>query len=219
MIMKETYYTENTIQTKSAEFLSTNTLHQPQKPFSFLYKQSALLVLDMQEYFLNPKSHAYIPSAPAILPNIRLLLSLYHQQGWLILFTRHLNSITNARMMSRWWRDLITEEHPYSKIIPDLNTDWGTIINKPQYDAFMETSLKMILHEQNIQQVCISGVMTHLCCETTARSAFMHGFEVLFLVDCTATYNEAYHKATLLNCAHGFAIPILSQQIIEQTRK
>ncbi|MGB9641195.1 MAG: isochorismatase family protein, partial [Anaerolineales bacterium] len=44
-----------------------------------------------------------------------------------------------------------------------------------------------------------------LCCETTARSAFIRGFEPFFLVDGTATYNSYFHQATLLNLNHGFA--------------
>ena len=48
--------------------------------------------------------------------------------------------------------------------------------------------------------------MTHLCCETTARSAFVHGYEVFFLVDGTATYNQDFHRASLMNLAHGVAV-------------
>jgi len=64
--------------------------------------------------------------------------------------------------------------------------------------------------------VVICGVMTHLCCETTARSAFMRGFEVFFTVDGTATYTEAFHRASLLNLSHGFAVPVLVENILEK---
>jgi len=35
--------------------------------------------------------------------------------------------------------------------------------------------------------VIICGVLTNLCCETTARSAFVKNFDVIFLSDCTGT--------------------------------
>ncbi len=57
--------------------------------------------------------------------------------------------------------------------------------------------------------------MTHLCCETTARSAFVRGFEVFFTIDGTATYNKEFHFATLHNLAHGFALPILVDEILD----
>jgi isochorismate hydrolase len=43
----------------------------------------------------------------------------------------------------------------------------------------------------------------------------MRGFEVFFPVDGTATYNLAYHKASLLNLAHGFASVVLIKDILE----
>jgi len=48
----------------------------------------------------------------------------------------------------------------------------------------------------------------------TARSAFMRGFEVFFTIDGTATYNEGFHQATLLNLAHGFAKPVLVSELL-----
>ena len=80
------------------------------------------------------------------------------------------------------------------------------ILIKSQYDAFYKSSLQEILEQEGVDQVVIGGVMTHLCCETTARSAFVRGYEVFFLVDGTATYNSQYHQATLRNLAHGVAV-------------
>lgn len=115
--------------------------------------------------------------------------------------------------MGTWWRDLITIENPLSAIIPEFDYSHRMLLRKNQYDAFHETSLEEILLRKNVSQVVISGVMTHLCCETTARSAFMRGFEVFFLVDGTATYNQDHHLATLLNLSHGFAKPVLTTEI------
>jgi isochorismate hydrolase len=56
--------------------------------------------------------------------------------------------------------------------------------------------------------------MTHLCCETTARSAFVRGFEVFFTIDGTATYNQGFHLGTLVNLSHGFATPVLASEIL-----
>jgi isochorismate hydrolase len=56
--------------------------------------------------------------------------------------------------------------------------------------------------------------MTHLCCETTARSAFVQGYNVFFPIDGTATYNEEFHFATLTNLAHGFANIVLIENLL-----
>lgn len=41
--------------------------------------------------------------------------------------------------------------------------------------------------------------MTNLCSETTARSAFVRDFDVIFLSDGNATLTPEMHEATLLN--------------------
>jgi isochorismate hydrolase len=47
----------------------------------------------------------------------------------------------------------------------------------------------------------------------------MHGFEVFFAIDGTATYNEEHQRATLLNLSHGFATLVLAQDIVGKVSK
>jgi nicotinamidase-related amidase len=122
-----------------------------------------------------------------------------------VIFTRHTNTTQDAGQLAVWWRDLIGPESPASAIIPEFNLSSGQVIEKHQYDAFYDSSLEAILAARQVKQVVIGGVMTHLCCETTARSAFGRGYQVFFLADGTATYNQQFHQASLLNLAHGFA--------------
>ena len=215
--MKTRYFTPETLFEKARAMKDELALlmrHQT----AFSPEKSALLILDMQRYFLDADSHAHIPSAEAILPRVDALREAYVDAGLPIVWTRHLNTPADAGSMSRWWQDLIGAENPLSEIDPALDTSSGLVIEKAQYDAFYQTDLAEYLREKNIKQVLISGVMTHLCCETTARSGFVQGFDVFFLIDGTATYNEDFHRATLLNLAHGFATPILSEEIIVTTK-
>jgi isochorismate hydrolase len=177
--------------------------------------QAALLVLDMQAYFFEPDSHAFIPSAPAILPGVQRLIEAFSSRACPVIFSRHANTPEDAGMMTAWWRDLISQDDPRGRLLESLDISRGDILEKSQYDAFFNTGLEERLRLRGASQVVICGVMTHLCCETTARSAFMHGFSVFFCVDGTATYNRDYHMATLLNLSHGFATPVLVGQVLE----
>jgi nicotinamidase-related amidase len=211
--MKESYFSAGTIQAKAGLMRQQIQMGMQKRDTRFDADRSALLVLDMQSYFLSPPSHAFIPSSAAILPGIRALIQAFTARRRPVVFTRHLNTPQDAGQMAFWWRDLIVAEHPYSQIVPELDTSAGIIIPKCQYDAFYGTFLEQVLHDLGVSQVVICGVMTHLCCETTARSAFTRGFEVFFTVDGTATYNEGFHCATLLNLAHGFATLALVDEI------
>lgn len=213
--MKETYFNAQTIDTKALEMKQAAVGARHSDRFTFDPLSSALLVLDMQAYFLEPASHAHIPSASAILPRLTDLAAAYTVRGLPVIFTQHVNTAQDAGMMAVWWRDLIQPDHPLNQIVPQFDLSQGWVLEKSQYDAFYQTELEAWLRSQGVSQVVIGGVMTHLCCETTARAAFMRGFEVFFLVDGTATYTEAYHRASLLNLAHGFAELKLVQEIVD----
>jgi len=215
-VLKEAYFTPETLSQKSRELLESLGDLRRRHVTIELSHSAALLVLDLQEYFLDPASHAYIPSAPSILPGVRSLLAAWSAHRMPVVFTRHVNTPRTAGRMGVWWRDLIVPGSASSAISPALDTSVGVIVEKSQYDAFYATPLEDLLHRHSVTQVVICGVMTHLCCETTARSAFVRGFEVLFPVDGTATYQEAFHKATLLNLAHGFATPVLVEEILKR---
>ncbi|HID11290.1 MAG TPA: isochorismatase family protein [Candidatus Latescibacteria bacterium] len=211
--VKGAYFTPDSVGERARHMLREVEPYR-RRHISLVPKCSALVVLDMQEYFLKPTSHAYVPSAEAILPRIQALVRAYARRGFLAVFTRHVNSSEDAGVMERWWRELIAPDHPLSGIVPELDTSIGVVLEKHQYDAFYGTELEELLRRWGVGQVVVCGVMTHLCCETTARSAFVRGFEVFFPVDGTATYNEAFHRAALLNLSHGFAVPVLVEEVL-----
>lgn len=210
---REAYFTPENIAAKSRAMLDALASYRTRHADSiFQRERAALLVLDMQDYFLSEVSHAFIPSAQAILHNIQILTDVFRAADRPVVFTRHINTDADAGMMSRWWRDTIRSDSPDSEITA-FNTTSGVVIQKSQYDAFYNSPLEETLRGRGVEQVVVTGVMTHLCCETTARSAFVRGFEVFFCVDGTATYTEEFHCASVLNISHGFAVPVLCENV------
>jgi len=180
--------------------------------FPFQIERAALLVIDMQRFFTNPSSHAHVPSSEKITININKLIELFSKKDRPIIFTRHIDT-DMENMMNRWWGDSILETEKKSGICKKIDTSKGEIIIKHQYDAFLNTELEKKLRDKNVSQVVITGVVTHLCCETTARSAFMRNFETFFMTDATGSYDKEYHNASILNLSHGFAIPVDTKDI------
>ncbi len=172
-------------------------------------KNPALLVLDMQNYFLLPQSHAFLPSAQAIVGNINQLISLFYAKKLPVFFTRHTNNSFNAAMMARRWRHLLPEAGSDSEIFPGINTTGGAIIEKHQYNAFHQTNLQELLTASNITDLIITGVVLNLCVETTAREAFCRGFSTIVPIDTTCSVNEEMHFASLagISYAIGFTPP------------
>lgn len=214
--MKNRFYTIENIQAKAKKLKAEAENYCPENKIRFNPKQAALLVIDMQNIFLEKEYTSFIPSASAILPGIRKLSEKFNEISGPVIFTRHINTEQDAKMMSRWWNSIIIENNESSQITTELDYSKNIVVKKPQYDAFINSDLESILIDKNISQLVICGVVTHLCCDSTARSAFMKGFEVFFAVDGTAAYNEQFHRGSIINLAHGFTRPVLIDEIITQ---
>jgi len=213
-VEKEAYYTHDSIDRVASAWLGELQALRERRTSAPTPSQAALLVLDLQDYFADPDSHAFVPSLPAIFPRIEALIRLFATRDQPVLLTRHIDVPDPDAPMRRWWRDAIRLDEPRSELVEGLKTVGGRVLTKSQYDAFFETDLDEVLRGAGATQLVLCGVHAHLCCETTARSAFMRGYEVFVVVDGTATYNEALHRASLLNLAHGFAVPVLSREIL-----
>ena len=213
---KEKYFHSSTIDQVSLEIerklLDIYTRHPK---FQFQLRTAALLVLDMQRYFTEPQSHAFVPSSPAIIDNINSLIRFFSSKKRPIFFSRHIDE-NQTTLMNTWWGGSIRREELLSQFSPDIDRSRGQIIEKNTYDFFHETSLDQMLKKNGVKIVVITGVMTHLCCDTTARSAFVKNYQVFFPIDATATYNLSFHMASFFALSHGFVVPTLTGRLIER---
>ncbi|MBE0433949.1 cysteine hydrolase [candidate division WOR-3 bacterium] len=174
--------------------------------FKLMKENAALLVIDMQRHFCDPASGFFVPGSDMLAQKLKPLVDAFCQHGRPVVFTRHIDSNEPDNLMLRWWSEQIREDDPMSEVVEILDACRGTTAIKHQYDGFLNTDLESVLRAKNVRQVVVCGVLTNLCCETTARSAFMRGFEVYFLEDGTATFTQEMHQAALLNLAYGFAV-------------
>ena len=213
--MKEAYFTQQNINSVSLSIIEEIKKYSAIKNLTSLSDKTALLVLDMQEYFTDESSHAFVPSAMPVTENINALINCFTGLNLPVIFTKHINTETNSGLMNVWWSDILSEENKYSGLSGKITGAKENVIIKSSYDAFYNTELESILTENNIKQLVVTGVMTHLCCEHTARSAFIRGYEVIFPVDTTAAYNRGFHVSALMNLSHGYAYIPLHTEVLK----
>lgn len=187
----------------------------------FSPKDSALLVIDMQKYFLDSSSHAYVPDSKGIVGNVQALISAYRRRSLPVVFTREgLLKDEDPGVMGRWWGDVLRIDDDMSEVAPPfIPLANETILRKSRYSAFVGTDLEKRLRRKRVTGVVITGVLTHLCCESTARDAFMRDFDVFFVVDGTASDNEDLHVSSLKTLADGFAIPVTTAEVIRRIER
>lgn len=211
---RDAFYTPATLDARAAELLASLDDYRRPAPVSLDPDASALVVLDLQRWFTTPRSRAFVPSAPAILPRVNALIAALDN----VYATRHLNTPADAGMMAEWWRALIRREDPLSEPDPRLVSVNAVVIEKTQYDAFHGTDLEERLRRRGVETLILCGMMTHLCVETTARAAFVRGFRVVIPVDAVATYNEELQRASLLTLAHGCVALTTAGELAEALR-
>ena len=161
----------------------------------------AILGIDMQKHFLVHWGKAYLPSSRNFLTSMEEFYEFAKESGIKIILTRHCHEGNN---LARWWGDDMNCNDKSTGIVDEIRKFGDEIIEKNTYSAFIGTNLEDALKKEGINTVIITGVMTHLCCETTARDAFNRGFDVIFPIDGTLTQNGDLHECSLRAISHGF---------------
>ena len=173
-------------------------------------KHAALLVIDIQNYF-----HRIVQP---ILKNLLKVIQSCRPKDIPIIFTQHghTDPAADGGVLGQWWGEVILHGTKDWQFLPEIKIESKDIVlPKKRYSAFYKTDLEEILRSKGIQDLIISGVMTNLCCETTARDAFMRDYRVFFLIDGTATGRGELHLATLKNLGFGFAYLITCDELVQ----
>ncbi len=201
------YVTKENLDHKTAEWLERIAPYNSH-PMTLNKKAVALLVIDMQKFFLDSSMPTFTEGGLAIIPNIKMLINAFRNAGRPVIFTKHVHhpGKIDAGIMEWWWEGMCIEGTPESDVHDELKPlPSEKVVSKHRYSAFYNTDLETILRCLKIEDIVITGIMTNMCCESTARDAYYRDYRVFFLADCTGSVNEQMHLASLLNLAFGFA--------------
>jgi ureidoacrylate peracid hydrolase len=214
----ESYVTPETLAGKTRNWL------EQIKPFNthqmkLTPERSALLVIDMQNFFLDPASPTFTCGGPAIMPNLVRLIKSFRDSGRPVIYTCHVHNAngSDAGIMGWWWDGMCVEGTPESLVHSAIAPCPGEkIIYKHRYSAFYNTDLETVLRGLKVEDLVVSGIMTNMCCESTARDAYYRDYRVFFMADATGSITEEMHVGTLLNVAFGFAFVTTADEVIGQ---
>lgn len=177
-------------------------------PWRFDRNRAALLVIDMQCDFVEAGAIMEVPMARARIPEMRRIVERCRADGVPVFFTRHVLSDRfdisplETAYIPKLKSSGMREGTPGAELIPELAPrDGETVIAKHRYDAFyntpLDTALRNVRGPGGVDTVIIVGTVTNICCESTARSAFMRDYKVAFVSDANGGLDEASHNATL----------------------
>ena len=103
-------------------------------------------------------------------------------------------------------------------IVDDLAPQEGDIVieGKRGLDTFASTNLDFILRSKGIKTLILGGFLTNCCVESTMRTAYEHGFDVITLVDCVAGTSTEEHANAIKYDFPMFSRPMPSSEVIGQ---
>jgi len=203
----EPYVTAENIESKANSWLDRIRPYNRHE-MKFNAAAGVLLVIDMQRFFLDEASPTFTCGGLAILPTVKRLIGAFRRAGRPVIFTRHVHhpGDLDSGIMGWWWEGKCLEGSPESEVHPDLAPmPDEKVVFKHRYSAFYNTDLETVLRCLKVEDVVVSGIMTNLCCESTARDAYYRDYRVFFPADGTGSVTEEMHLASLLNLAFGFA--------------
>jgi nicotinamidase-related amidase len=106
-------------------------------------------------------------------------------------------------------------------IVDELAPKDGDIVieGKRGLDTFASTNLDFILRSKGIKTVIIGGFLTNCCVESTMRTAYEHGFDVITLKDCTAATSTEGHQNAITHDFPMFSTPMNSMDVISMMKQ
>lgn len=183
-----------------------------------MVKRIALLVMDMQNIFVEPGSLLEVKGIRKNLSRFKEFIQKLRCKDVLIIYTRHCytpkNNPIEAELFPKLKNQLQKKSHGwriYDQLKPS-NSD--IVIDKPRYDAFFNTRLDEVLKSKGIDTLIITGTMTNICCESTARSGMYRDYKIIFCSDLTYCSKEEVQKNTLKNIHSHFGKVMSSREIL-----
>jgi len=174
--------------------------------------RTALLVVDMQNAFMpGPLAHAPCDMAPKIASRINALADVVRETGGLVVWIQTActdgdriawsiaHDMVRPERAQMRFRALARGSEGYA-LSPLMDARAADLyVEKHRYSAFIQGSsdLDAVLRAKGIDAVLVTGTVTNVCCESTARDAMMLNYKVVMVSDCNAADNDEDHNASL----------------------
>ncbi len=159
-------------------------------------RETAVIVVDMQNDFVKPEGKLFVPTAPATIEPIRRLLEKARAAGVRVFYTQDTHwegdpefKIWGEHVLYGTWGWQIVDE-----LKPDEKRD--IVVRKTRYDGFYGTPLDDLLRVYGIKNTVIVGTVANICVLHTAASAALRWYKVVVPMDGISALNDFdYHAA------------------------
>ncbi|KMT21981.1 cysteine hydrolase family protein [Clostridium cylindrosporum] len=141
--------------------------------------KQALILVDIQnDYF--PGGKFELANTSNTVKNIRKLLDYFRDNSYPIIHIQHISLSEDATFFIK---DSVGVEI-YKGVTP---IDGEHLVQKNYPNSFFKTNLMEILEKEDIKNVVVCGMMSHMCIDSTVRGGFELGLKCTLVEDCCTT--------------------------------
>jgi nicotinamidase-related amidase len=198
-------------------------------------RRLALVVVDMQNDFVRVGAPLEVPEARATIRAHQALLGACRAHGIPIVYTKFVAG-PERTLIWEWspqlappvcccWKGFLRfyedvgKELDCSDIVDEIYPEPGdSIVDKFGYGAFHNTNLDDLLKARHVESVLVTGTVTQICVEETARESLKRGYRTTLVSDAVSTYAPDLQIAVLKNFAHKFGWVSTAAEIITALR-
>jgi nicotinamidase-related amidase len=165
--------------------------------FSIDAKTTALVAIDLQ-YGIVGLTTLPTPSKDLVARTAAIAEKL-RGKGGLAIFVKVANYADNGDALTPETDTPAKPAGPkpanWSELVTELGVaETDIVITKRQWGAFFGTDLDLQLRRRGIKTIILTGIATNIGVESTARAAFEHGYNQIFVTDAMAALNEDGHR-------------------------
>jgi bifunctional isochorismate lyase / aryl carrier protein len=185
-------------------------------PWAFEPTRGALLVHDMQAYFLEAFEPNCSPLRP-LLQNVRALRRACGAAGMPVIFSAQPGEQSRDERGLLWdlWGPGIVEKPGLEALALELGAGPNDLLlPKRRYSAFHDTPLLELLRARGRDQLAICGVYAHIGCLATATDGFMSGVQPFVVADATADFSPEDHALALRQVARTCGVVSTTRGIL-----
>ncbi|HEX9466577.1 MAG TPA: cysteine hydrolase [Alphaproteobacteria bacterium] len=174
--------------------------------------KTALVVVDLQNGFMMPGvAHSLVEMAPKIVPNVNRLAHAVRKTGGTVVWIQTTYTDDSLADWSTLYgmgsperaakrKSSLTKGNIGHELWSELEVKPGDLrVEKTRYSAFAvgSSNLAEVLRGRGLDTVLITGTVTNVCCDSTARDAMMNNFKTIMVSDGNAAGTDEDHNASL----------------------